>query len=86
MTTEDTRTNWQKLADRLEPCEVLPDDIKFILRRFPANRGFKKTALNGYKGMWIAAMLLEPVGHKKQNIGRRAANTWLRLNHPIKRA
>lgn len=35
-------------------------------------------ALEDYKVVWEKAASKEPVGHKKQNVGRRAANIFLR--------
>lgn len=78
---KDYRTKWQKLAVYLLPCEPLPDDKAFILAYLPRNKGFRLTALNGYKDKWLLCMRLEDVDHKKQNAGRRGANRWLRTTY-----
>ena len=82
---EDKRTKWQKLADYLKPCELLPEDKAFVISYLPINRGYRKTVLIGYKEKWLLYMRMEPVEQKKQNVGRNGANTWLRTNYNVLR-
>lgn len=55
------------------------DDQEFIrekLKGFTLNQ--KEAILSQYAKVWIEGMEAEPVQHKKANVGRRAANVWLR--------
>ena len=64
----------------LAPCEPLEDDLKFIHRNLPSDPKERRQAVVHYRRIWLAAMDAEPVRHKKQNVGRTAANTWLKEN------
>lgn len=63
---------------RAEGVNVLPDDLLFLRCCLPIKVGPRNTALDHYVSLWLEAMEREPVGHKKENAGRFAANTWLR--------
>lgn len=58
--------------------ELLPDDARYLLALLPCPRKRRLETLNQYLALWQQAAEQEPVGHKKQNAGRFAANTWLR--------
>lgn len=57
------------------------DDIKFIKAQVAGlNPAIRKQILTQYVDIWIEAMETEPIAHKRQNKGRRAANNYLRLS------
>ena len=62
----------------LKPCEPLPEDMGFLLRLLPIKAGLRRELVEGYRREWLQAMAAEPLPHKKQNAGRRAANIWLK--------
>ena len=57
---------------------LLADDLAFIRRHLPMTTAEHNTTVRGYVRRWHEAMDAEPQKHKKDNAGRRAANTWLR--------
>lgn len=58
---------------------LLPDDRKFIDKLIgKESEEIIFMALEDYEVIWIEAAAQEPVEHKKANVGRRAANTFLR--------
>lgn len=61
------------------PLPLLPEDIRFINHTL-AYRPVASTQqlLNHYLQEWMWAAASESLGQKKENAGRRAANTWLR--------
>lgn len=65
------------LADRLP---LLSDDRRYI-RRLLAGQPphIVAAALQDYELTWLAASEAEPVEHKQNNTGRRAANDFLRV-------
>lgn len=57
------------------------DDIKFIKVQVAGlNPATRKQILIQYVDIWIEAMEAEPISHKRQNLGRKAANSYLRLS------
>ena len=62
----------------LAPCEVLPDDIKFLEKNLPELKAHRTMMLERYRQIWEQAAAAEALPHKKQNAGRSAANIWLR--------
>lgn len=59
--------------------ELVPDDRRYLLDSLAAmtpEQGCKTLA--GYATTWLAAIIDQP-SHQRQNAGRLAANTWLRL-------
>lgn len=59
--------------------ELLPNDKRWIKAVIFDIHASKLTILlNEYIDKWRNAMELELLTHKKQNVGRRAANIWLR--------
>ncbi len=61
---------------RLDGLEVHPDDAKFIRARI-GTRANWRDLLNRYLETWLLAAATEPAPHRRQNAGRRAANSWL---------
>lgn len=62
--------------------ELLRDDIRFIksqLLRIPEQ--LRRGVLEEYCEVWITASRLCDNPIKRDNIGRRAANIWLREHH-----
>lgn len=67
--------------------DLLPDDKRWLKAVcFGINRTTLASFLSEYIDCWHNAIEREPVTYKKQNVGRRAANIWLRgtlTNHHI---
>jgi hypothetical protein len=63
---------------RAQGCEVLRDDLAFMVGRLPTAVRSREAVLRAYAACWLAAMDQEPVSHRKENAGRLAANTALR--------
>jgi hypothetical protein len=61
----------------MAPCELLSDERAFLLKRLPITTKGRKTVTESYKAIWLEAMEVERVEHKKQNAGRHKANLWL---------
>ncbi|GAB3108279.1 hypothetical protein GCM10027217_34550 [Pseudomaricurvus hydrocarbonicus] len=57
--------------------ELLRDDIGHLRKYLPSESGRRLEALGCYINHWLVAMDSESEEHKKQNVGRRAANLWL---------
>ena len=57
---------------------VLPEDLTFIHRCLPIKN--RDAVIDQYVVVWLEAMNGEPTAHRKNNVGRRAANTWLRAS------
>ena len=70
-----------QIIDFMTGCDVLPDDLPFLQKYLPKNRGQRLEALQQYRLVWEEAAAAEPRPHKQQNRGRRAANAWLRSQH-----
>ncbi len=60
--------------------DVLYDDWLFLSARLPIADEICDQAVKAYISIWHRAMKEEPVAHKKQNVGRKTANTFLREN------
>lgn len=59
--------------------DLLPDDKRWLKAVcFGINRTILARFLSEYVDRWHNAIEREPVAYKKQNVGRRAANIWLR--------
>lgn len=61
------------------PLPLLPGDVAYVngtLAHRPETSVHQ--LLCGYIEVWIRAAATEPQDQKKENAGRRAANTWLR--------
>jgi len=58
--------------------ELLKEDRKFVNGFLKGNRKNKVELVAAYIEVWLAEMEKEPVSYRKQNVGRFAANTWLR--------
>ena len=70
----------REVAAFLAPCEPIVGDLDFLMDRLPVKSETRLQALEGYRNQWISHMDREPKRHKKQNVGRKTANTWLREN------
>ena len=57
--------------------KLLREDELFVKRRLSGSLERRLKTLEKYKDIWREAMDKEPVEHKQQNVGRRAANLWL---------
>ena len=57
---------------------LLRDDEPFLERHLPKATRERETVLTEYSQIWIDAMEGEPE-IRRQNVGRFAANTWLRI-------
>lgn len=60
----------------LEGLPMLWDDKAFIQGR-TQGRDDTPDLLATYRGRWLEAAAAEPIPHKRDNAGRRAANLWL---------
>lgn len=65
--------------EALEGLPLLPDDKAFLLdllsdKSLPA----QQRLLDSYRDVWIGASTEEPTPHRKDNRGRRTANSWIR--------
>ncbi len=59
--------------------ELLSGDKQWLkLACFGTHKSKLSSLLSEYIDCWHKAMEKEPIPHKKQNVGRRAANIWLR--------
>jgi hypothetical protein len=79
------RKSEEMIKRRMNPCAPVFEDVKFLLGRLPSDQKARNQTLNSYRSIWLEAMDGEPLEHRKQNKGRHAANTWLRLNTDGKR-
>ena len=61
----------------LDGLALLIEDRRFIEAR-TFERHDKVFLLRRYREVWLAAAASQPLTHKKDNAGRRAANMWLR--------
>jgi hypothetical protein len=59
--------------------ELLAEDLAYLRWHFPRSARPQHEAVGQYIAIWLKAMKKEPKSQCKQNTGRRAANTWLRL-------
>lgn len=69
------------IAEHLKELDLslLPEDKRFVSRILKSQpEWIIKAALQDYKNTWIEAESFEPIEHKKDNAGRRAANIFLR--------
>ena len=58
--------------------ELMPDDLKFIKHVFDyIPKSKHKNILTTYAALWVQAMNETPICYKKQNAGRRAANSYI---------
>ncbi|MCG5504699.1 hypothetical protein [Ectothiorhodospira variabilis] len=55
---------------------LLPEDWTFVQAR-TQGRPDRDRLLREYRRRWLEASAAEPVPHKRDNRGRRAANLWL---------
>lgn len=60
---------------------LLADDLAFLRWQLPRTTPARNAAASEYVRRWHEAMDGEPVQYRKDNAGRRAANTWLRSNN-----
>lgn len=59
--------------------ELLREDRAFLIDILKHQRtAIQNAALDDYRLVWLKAADAEPVEHKKNNAGRRAANTFMR--------
>lgn len=63
---------------------LLPDDLTFLRNRLPGDTNGRNVSVREYIRRWHEAMDAEPVNYRKDNAGRYAANTWLRVNSACK--
>lgn len=64
------------------PVGSMADDLAYIVKRLGELRLQPQAAQRvrlGYANVWTAAAEAEPLPHRRDNRGRYAANTWLRL-------
>lgn len=57
---------------------LLADDLAYLRWHLPREPAARNAAVTEYVRLWHEAMNREPVEYRKDNAGRRAANTWLR--------
>ena len=57
--------------------ELLPEDLAFLRWHLPKGRTARNEAIAQYLDNWRKGTEIEPVAHRKENAGRRAANSWL---------
>lgn len=62
-------------------CKLLPDDIKWLRSLFSnvMPKSQIQSLLKDYVALWVIAMAECNCPIKKQNLGRKAANTFIRL-------
>jgi len=79
------RHNWKyKLYTFMRPCELLPDDRYYILQFFPRSKAVaRENMAKRYKKKWLAGMAKTEIDIRKQGVGRRLANTWIRESNPM---
>lgn len=65
---------------QMAPCELLVCDRDFLLENLPKGFRARQKVKDHYRKVWMEAMNSEKIPFKRQNAGRRAANTWLREN------
>lgn len=61
---------------RLDGLDLRYEDGKFIRERI-GTRANWKALLQEYSDRWLLAAATEAAPHRRQNVGRRAANSWL---------
>ncbi len=77
-TSSEVLSNFFEKAPTLD-IELLYDDIQWLIRICLGIPAAKLRGLfDGYIRRWLKAMSQEPAIHKRQNIGRYHANTFLR--------
>ena len=59
---------------------LLADDLAFLRWHLPKATRARNAAVREYVRRWHEAMDAEPVKYRKDNVGRQAANTWLRTD------
>ncbi len=59
-------------------AQLLRDDCHFLLSHLPSFVHTRLKVMDDYLARWRVAASRELVQHKKQNVGRYAANRWLR--------
>ena len=64
-------------TDPLTGLPLLPDDRRFIRQRLLQASGGRSATLEGYRAHFLEGMKADPDPIKRDNSGRRAANTWL---------
>jgi len=63
----------------LENLPLLPEDKTFLLRLLQGkSNAMWQRLMEGYRQVWHEASDREPVPHRRDSAGRRAANTWIR--------
>ena len=77
---KDTR-NDESTADPLDGLALLREDRTFVRKRTEWS-SYREERLRAYREHWIRAADAEPLEHRKDNAGRRAANLWL-LEQPL---
>lgn len=60
--------------------QLLADDLAFLRWHLPRATAARNAAVREYVRRWHEAMDAEPVKYRKDNVGRQAANTWLRTD------
>jgi hypothetical protein len=58
-------------------CQLLPDDLAHLTRYLPKPTAARNALMEQYALVWREAMDAQPEPHRKQNAGRRAANSNL---------
>jgi hypothetical protein len=64
---------------QLKGIELLRDDVKFIkaaLAKVPYNS--RRSVLERFSEQWLLGMAKCDIVYRRQNLGRRRANIWLR--------
>ncbi|MFV8819681.1 hypothetical protein [Haliea sp. E17] len=56
---------------------LLPEDLAFLRWHLPKGTTARNEAIRQYLDAWRKGMEIEPVAHRKENAGRRAANSGL---------
>ncbi|GAB3319262.1 hypothetical protein [Haliea atlantica] len=59
--------------------QLLADDLAFLRWHLPRANAARNAAVREYMRRWHEAMDEEPIEYRKDNAGRRSANSWLRL-------
>ena len=62
-------------------AELLVDDARFVMERWPDQESERALTLQRYLTVWRTATEKQPDTHSRQNIGRWAANSWLRTTN-----
>ncbi|GAB3285875.1 hypothetical protein [Parahaliea aestuarii] len=65
---------------------LLADDLAYLRWHLPTGTSARNAAVREYVRRWHEAMEGEPVEYRKDNAGRRAANTWLRSQYHLRGA